>query len=431
MSPFRRRRPRPVPPEDAPTRVDRPLPPPPGRRQEVVEEAAPVRRRFWDPLWPWLLLLLLLVLAGLGALWYLSRDEDKSVVPDVVGQREAQAVERIEEADLDAEVRRRADDAPRGEVFATEPGAGAQLDAGEEVVVLVSRGEPTATVPNVVGLPLEDAEERLQTAGLEANVRRVFSEEPPGTVVAQSPAAGERVETDSPVRINASKGTGRVAVPDLIGLTEDEAKEELADAGLAANVFEVPSSEPAGRVVAQNPPPGDVVGEGDIVRINVSTGEGDGAGTTAETETGETETTGSGGAETVTVPAVVGQPVGTAQRTLRDAGFRVLLDYVASSRRAGTVVGQRPAGNTSARAGATVSLRVSSGPAARLRTVPDVIGLVGEEAAAELRRAGFEAETVLEPSPDPNEEGLVIRQAPAPGRRAPQGAPVTIYVASG
>jgi beta-lactam-binding protein with PASTA domain len=37
----------------------------------------------------------------------------------------------------------------------------------------------------------------------------------------------------------------------------------------------------------------------------------------------------------------------------------------------------------------------------------------------------------MEPSPDPEEEGLVIRQAPAAGRRVPQGALVTIYVASG
>src|SRR5918995_1134092 len=129
MSLFRRRRP--AAPEDALTRIDRPVPPPPGTREEVEEHVPVRRRRFWDPLWPWLLLLLLLVLAGLGALWYFSREEDKGVVPNVIGQREAQAVERVEEADLDPVVRRRADERPLGEVFATEPGAGAQLDAGE------------------------------------------------------------------------------------------------------------------------------------------------------------------------------------------------------------------------------------------------------------------------------------------------------------
>ena len=289
-------------------------------------------------------------------------------------------------------------------------------------------------MPNLVGLPLEDAEERLEDAGLPAEVRRIFSEEPPGIVVAQSPAAGERVEADSPVRINVSKGTGRVDVPDLVGLTEDEAKERLVDAGLKANVFEVPADAEAGTVVAQNPPPGDVVGEGDTVRINVSTGAGTGTettDTTNTTDTTETDTTGSGGAGTVTVPAVVGQPLRRAQTTLRDAGFRVLVDYVTSSRPRGVVVGQAPGGNASAREGATVTLRVSNGPGARLRAVPDVVGLVGEEAMAELRRAGFDVEVILEPSPDPEEEGRVIRQAPAPGRRAPAGALVTLYVASG
>jgi eukaryotic-like serine/threonine-protein kinase len=426
MSPLRRRS---VPPEDAPTRVEGPPPEPGAVAREEVEEHVPVRRRrFWDPYWPWLLLLLVLVLAGLGALWYFSREDDKAVVPDVVGVTEAAAVERIEEADLDPVVRRASSDRPEGVVYAQRPGGGAQLNEEEDVIVFVSRGTQLATVPNVVGLPLEDAEERLEDAGLPAEVRRVFSEEPPGTVVAQSPAAGARVEAESPVRINVSKGTGRVEVPDLIGLTEEEAKERLVDAGLEANVFEVPSDQPAGTVVAQNPPPGDVVGQGDTVRINVSTGEGTG---TETTDTTETDTTGSGGSETVTVPAVVGQPLRRAQATLRDAGLGVLVEYVTSSRPRGVVVGQAPSGNTRARDGATVTLRVSNGPGARLRAVPDVVGLVGEEAAVELRRAGFDVELVMEPSPDPAEEGTVIRQAPVAGRRAPVGAVVTIYVAAG
>jgi eukaryotic-like serine/threonine-protein kinase len=431
VRPFRRRRNDPVPPDDVPARVDEA--PPGAVAHEEVEEHVPVRRRsgWWDPYWPWLLLLLVLVLAGLGALWYFSQEDDKGVVPDVVGQTEAQAVEEVEDAGLDSIVRRRASPRPSSEVFATEPGAGTQLDEGEDVILLVSTGPATASVPNVVGLPLEDAEERLEEAGLRAEVRRVFSEEPVAVVVAQSPAAGERVEADAPVQINVSKGTGRVEVPDLVGLSEDEAKAELGDVGLQANVFEVPSDAPAGQVVAQNPPAGDEVGEGDTVRINVSNGEGGGTQTdTTQTDTTET-TTGSGGADTVTVPAVVDQRLRSAQATLRDAGFAVLVDYVSSDRPRGVVVSQSPAGGASAREGATVTLRASRGPGARLRAVPDVVGLVGEQAEAELRRGGFDVELVMEPSPDPEEEGLVIRQAPAAGRRVPQGALVTIYVASG
>src|SRR3712207_7450743 len=50
--------------------------------------------------------------------------------------------------------------------------------------------------------------------------RSVFAEEPPGTVIAQAPKAGEKVKRLTNVRINLSKGTGRVAVPDVLGKTE-------------------------------------------------------------------------------------------------------------------------------------------------------------------------------------------------------------------
>ena len=121
MSPFRRRRP--VPPEEAPTRVAGPPPPAGGEVREEVEEHIPVRRRrIGDPYWPWLLLLLLIVLAGLGALWYFTREDDKAVTPDVVGLREAAAVERVEDAGLDAVVRRSSSARPRGLVYAQRPG---------------------------------------------------------------------------------------------------------------------------------------------------------------------------------------------------------------------------------------------------------------------------------------------------------------------
>ena len=444
MSPFfRRRRPaaRPGPPPDDATRV---LPAEPAvgeRRTEVVDETVPVERRpRRDPLWPWMLLLLLLVLAGLGALWYFSRDEPKTTVPDVVGQRVGEATRLVEEAELEPRIVREANERAAGTVFATRPGAGSQLAEGEELTLLVSRGPEQVDVPSVVGLTLDDARARLERVDLEVRVRRVFSEEAAGAIVAQSPAAGERADAGSEVRINVSKGSGRVSVPDLVGLTEEEARSRLEGLDLEARSFEVASDEAAGTVIAQNPLPGDELAEGDSVRINVSTGEGGdgGTGTTTGTDTTGTETTGTettggtgttGGSRAVTVPSVVGRQLAAARGRLADAGFGVRVEYVSSSERAGTVVAQRPAAGASARRGAAIALEVSQGPDARpARAVPDVLGLTQPEATAELRRAGFRVETVGEPTPDAAEEGVVIRQTPAAGRRVSTGALVTIFV---
>jgi serine/threonine-protein kinase len=419
-------------PGDEPTRVIPGEPPAweHERREEAVEEQAPVRRRFWDPYWPWLLLLLLLVLAGLGALWYLARDEGQATVPNVVGDRVGQATARVEEAGLDWTVVRTASARPPGTVSATRPGSGTEVDEGAEVTLVVSTGPRRVEVPDVVGLSLDDARARLQQSGLDARVRRVFSDESPGSVVAQDPSAGDRAAAESAVRINVSKGTGRVNVPDVVGLTEDEATQRLDQAGLEAKSFEVPAADQAGTVVAQNPPAGDEAGKGDTVRINVSTGEEPG-GTGTQTDTTPTQSTGGSGgsATTVAVPSVVGRQLEAAQRTLRAAGFTALVDYVQSTQPADRVVRQAPSSGTRVRRGATVRLSVSQGPSAgQLRSVPDVVGLTEDEATAELRSAGFRVRVFTESTPDPDEEGLVIRQTPGAGRRVPSTAVVTIYV---
>lgn len=246
---------------------------PQARRRYVDErvEQPPPRR---PVLWPWLLLLLALVLAGLAAVWYFTQADDTQTkpVPVVVRLPEQQARERLQAEGFSVGASREANDAPQGTVFAQSPGAGTELEEGSVVEIRVSEGPATTPVPSVVGLPVTQATERLQEAELRARPTEVFSEEPEGVVVSQNPAAGEEARRDSAVRINVSKGTGETTVPDVVGLTEEEAVGQLEDAELAPSVVRVPSREPEGTVVAQNPPAGQTVRIGSRVRVNVSTG---------------------------------------------------------------------------------------------------------------------------------------------------------------
>lgn len=78
-----------------------------------------------------------------------------------------------------------------GVVVATRPSAGAGLPPGSTVDIVVSQGPATIRVPNVVGLPLAEARQRLADAGLATGrVTRVDRAGPPDTVVEQRPAAG-------------------------------------------------------------------------------------------------------------------------------------------------------------------------------------------------------------------------------------------------
>lgn len=381
-----------------------------------------------DRLWPWLLLLLLLVLAGFGALWYFTRDgEDKATVPRVVGMTEALARARVQEEGLQPDVDRRPSQRRRGVVFAQSPGAGVQLNEGERVELLISSGLPGEPVPQVVGLREAQAATRLGAAGLETRVRRAFAERPSGIVVEQNPAARTRVVRGTTVEIVVSRGPKVVVVPDVVGQDQQEAVAALRRLDLRANLAQVPSEEPRGIVLAQNPAGGARAQAGSAVRLNVSTGP-----TQTETTATTTAGTGTGSARParVRVPAVVGERQTSALLALQRAGLRGNVVYVASTRPAGTVVAQRPAPGTTLARDSAVRINVSQGPAAQeRRAVPDVVGMDEQAARDALREAGFRVEVIREPATDPSEEGLVVDQQPAGGTRAPRGATITIYVA--
>ena len=73
------------------------------------------------------------------------------------------------------------------------------------------------------------------------------------------------------MRLNVSKGTAKVDVPSVVGLSQADATAQVKSAGLVANVVPVPSTEPAGTVVAQNPVGGQA-DRGSTMRLNVSKG---------------------------------------------------------------------------------------------------------------------------------------------------------------
>lgn len=353
------RTPPPGPPDDLPPEEETVIrddrwaegspPPPAGERravrEEVVEEPyevvpPPPDRHFW----PWLLLLLLLVLGGLAALWYFTKEDDPETkpVPNVVRLTEEDARERLEDEGFEAAVRRAPSEAPENTVFEQDPAGGAELEEGETVTIDVSSGPAGVDVPNVVGLPFDQAQERLEEAELRARRFNVFSEEPPGVVVAQEPKAGDKAPENSPVRVNVSRGTGRVEVPDVVGRTADEAGSILRRAGLQARVFQVPSAEPRGTVVAQSPAAGSEIARGERVRINVSNGEGAEEPRDAE------------------VPDVVGLPEAEAVGRLEDAGFtvRIRREEVTDPLEDGVVLEQDPEANSTVRRGSEVAITV-------------------------------------------------------------------------
>jgi beta-lactam-binding protein with PASTA domain len=388
--------------------------------EEIVEEHVPPPPP--PRIWPWLLLLLLLVVGGLAAYFLLTRGDEKTTMPRVVGLREDVARARIAEAQLEADVDRRLSRRPRGIVFAQVPGGGAQLDEGQRVEILVSSGLIRIVVPSVRDLPVADARERLETAGFEVRVRRVFAGAPRERVVEQDPRGGERARRGSTVELLVSKGRNLNRVPDVVGMQEDEAVRALRAREFEARIFDVPSEEPQGTVVAQVPR-GGVLGPPDArVRINVSSGEP--TGTPQERQPAPGPATGA----TVRVPDVVGLPQTSALGRLRDRGLNGVVSFVRSDQPRGRVVRQTPAAGARVARNSDVRLVVSAGTTAARVSVPDVVGLDQPQATQTLEDAGFIVDVIRVVVEDPAEDGVVIDQQPPGGTRAPSGAVVTIFV---
>jgi beta-lactam-binding protein with PASTA domain len=218
------------------------------------------------------------------------------------------------------------------------------------------------------------------------------------TTAAKAPPPPAQEET-APTRTAVAS----VTLPRLVGLRAPEAIRRLRALGLHASTRPVVSGRRPDTVVDQRPEAAASVDPGSVVALDVARR-----------------------ASTVAAPRLVGATVGEAQARLRQLGLAWSVARMPSQEADGTVVGQSPSAGSRLRKGATVTLRVSSGPAAV--AVPDVTGLGEADARARLGAAGFEVVAVDEPTDDPAQDGVVGSQDPAGGAEAPERSTVTITV---
>jgi serine/threonine-protein kinase len=128
-------------------------------------------------------------------------------VPVLVGVQRSVAVERIRGRELQPNVEEEESSAPAGEVIRQAPSAGSELPQGSSVTIVVSTGEPQASVPNVIGKERPDAVAALREAGLDPSVSEQETEVPAqvGRVTDQFPPPGSEVEPGTGVSLVVGK----------------------------------------------------------------------------------------------------------------------------------------------------------------------------------------------------------------------------------
>ena len=200
------------------------------------------------------------------------------LVPPVANLRQSQAIDELEDAGLEVTIDREFSDRVKKDfAIRTVPPEGTEVTKGTRVRLLVSRGPEQVTVPDVTGLSRESAESRLSDEGLTPAVDEQESDEPEGQVISQSPSGGTQVQRGETVTISVSVGRPQVAVPDVIGQSEERASARLSSAGLTPVRQERTVTDPSqdGVVIEQRPGAGTQLDEGQQVVIVIGVLEQD------------------------------------------------------------------------------------------------------------------------------------------------------------
>lgn len=277
--------------------------PPPAEEQTVVHvpppaDVPPERGLGWGMLLA--LVVLALIAAGVAIAWLLTHRDSSNgastvvltqpggrrirpgtpmlvAVPAVVGEQQDAAEQALRGAGFTATAVTVPSDAPEGAVVAQHPAANANARHGAAVRIDVSSGSPAATtaaetttaparpatapVPDVTSGELQPAVQQLATAGFRISLQYVPSDDPLGTVVAQSPRPGASAPAGSHVTVNAASGPGRKpqeTVPSVTGGSLPDAVSTANGAHLRLIYVRrtVTDHAQAGVVVDQSPAPG-------------------------------------------------------------------------------------------------------------------------------------------------------------------------------
>ena len=234
------------------------------------------RRRTWIAT---LVVLTLLVLAG-GGLWLYNLmnqappQATKVLVPTVTSLTESEALQRLYNAGFKPQLQRlQHESIPKGTAIGTVPTSGSSMDANSDIILNISEGPSAITIPtDLPGRTEAAARDLLHQTGLTGALTTKMSNNPTvpvGIVITTNPAPGQVVAVADAVEIVVS--TGKVAVPQLIGLPLAEAEAKLKEQGLVLKATEVENSQVApGKVTGQADAADSLVEQGKTITVTVA-----------------------------------------------------------------------------------------------------------------------------------------------------------------
>ena len=208
--------------------------------------------------------------------------------------------------------------------------------------------------------------------------------------------------------------SGMLEVPDVKGLTFEEAQAELNEKGLGIKNAGSSASEQyeAGQIISQTPDALTKAEEHTTIEVIVSSGKGE-----------------------VSVPSVTGMDETTAYNTLSNAGFTPVKDYAYNGDVAqGNVIEQSPTAGSLGKSGDSVKIVISRGTeqeGAATTAVPSVLGLTEDAARAAIQNAGLTVGNITSGNSDTVASGQIISQSPAADTAVDPNTAVDFVVSTG
>ncbi|MGK3199934.1 Stk1 family PASTA domain-containing Ser/Thr kinase [Amycolatopsis sp. MEPSY49] len=231
-------------------------------------------------------------------------------------------------------------------------------------------------------------------------------------VISITPDVGTPVATTAQITLTIGTPPGKVAVPDLKGLSKDDAEAKLKEAGLTLNQsvqeVDVTDDDQVGKVVSQTPQAGNQVQQATSVSISIGKGK-------AQKQ----------------VPNFTGKSFSEAQSALTGLGFTVKRVDQQSDQPKDQVLQQTPNGG-SVPVGSTITLTVSTGQPDNKIEMPQLVGMTAEDAKAKLQSMGWTGDLREQSDRTSNKpEGTVTKQSVSPGTQIDKDQNITISVSEG
>jgi serine/threonine-protein kinase len=231
-----------------------------------------------------------------------------------------------------------------------------------------------------------------------------------GKVLSTDPPSGTFLAAGGTVTLNVGGSPQPVTVPDLTGMTQQQAQATLQHAGLqmTASQTTTPTTDPTqlGKVASQVPNAQGQAQPGSTVTITLY-----------------------GQPQPVPVPDVTKMPYAQAAQQLQGQGFKVKKQTKADSAPAETVIEENPAVGSQVAPNSTITLIVSDGSLTAI-TVPTLVGLTQAQAQQALQAQGWTGQFNITriPPTDPSQDGLITDSNPEAGQQMAKNQTVNLTI---